>query len=111
MINIADDFSKTPAGRVRSDGPSSGERFREDFLLPQLKTTKIVEIKLDGAAGYPSSFLEEAFGGLIREGYLTSSEAKSRIRIIASAPEFKRYEKAIWYHIDQANQTPKARKH
>ena len=31
-----------------------------------------VTIELDGVRGYGSSFLEEAFGGLVREGYKPS---------------------------------------
>lgn len=63
-INIAKDFSKFPSGRYRADGDFSGERLREEFLLPALKSNDIVEIELDGVNGYASSFLEEAFGGL-----------------------------------------------
>lgn len=68
-IKIATDFSDTPGARVRSDGPFSGEEFREDMLMPLFEdgsdNGKIL-IDLDGAEGYPSSFLEEAFGGLAR---------------------------------------------
>lgn len=68
-INIASDFSRYPAGRHLGDGPYSGERFRKEFLVPVLKTGQRVKIKFDGARGYGSSFLEEAFGGLVREGF------------------------------------------
>lgn len=102
MIEIAKDFSKTPAGRYRSDGPASGERFREDFLVPKLKIDPVVVILLDGAAGYPSSFLEEAFGGLIRHGELSPDDAKQRILIMAHAPQYQRYISAIWKHIERA---------
>lgn len=66
-INIATDFSRFPGGRSLSDGPHSGERFRKDFLLPVLESGQHAKIKFDGARGYGSSFLEEAFGGLVRE--------------------------------------------
>ena len=71
IINICKDFSDTPGARCRSDGPFSGEEFRETLLKPRFleATTKNEEliIELDGGYGYPTSFLEEAFGGLARE--------------------------------------------
>ncbi|MDR4485509.1 MAG: STAS-like domain-containing protein [Nitrospirales bacterium] len=68
-INVARDFSKYPAGRFTADGPASGQAFREIFLLPTLRDGKSLIIELDGTRGYGSSFLEEAFGGAVREGY------------------------------------------
>lgn len=70
-IKVAQDFSKYPGGRLKTDGPASGERFRDDFLLPALKASDMVVVYLDGVAGYPHSFLEEAFGGLVRVHGLT----------------------------------------
>lgn len=69
-INIASQFSRYPAGRYKADGPYSGEAFRDDFLIPKLRQsdTRIV-VQLDGARGLASSFLEEAFGGLVRAGF------------------------------------------
>ena len=70
MINIARDFGRYPAGRYLADGPYSGQAFREKLLVPALRgNDKIVDIELDGARGLASSFLEEAFGGLVREGF------------------------------------------
>ncbi|MDR5647935.1 STAS-like domain-containing protein [Burkholderia cenocepacia] len=69
-IRVAQDFSRHPAGRFRSDGPYSGELFREKFLTPALRAGERLRVILDGARGYGSSFLEEAFGGLVRkEGF------------------------------------------
>ena len=69
MINVAKDFSRAPAGRFVSDGPNSGERFRDEFLMPALQHGQQVVLELDGTRGYGSSFLEEAFGGLARKGF------------------------------------------
>ncbi len=70
VINIAEQFTRFPAGRYRSDGRYTGQRFREEFLVPALKEHERVAVQLDGTMGYGSSFLEEAFGGLIRiEGF------------------------------------------
>lgn len=51
-------------------GAFSGEQFREDLLVGKYaaakeKREKLV-IDLDGGYGYPTVFLEEAFGGLAR---------------------------------------------
>lgn len=70
VINIERDFSRYPAGRYEGDGPYSGQAFRDKFLVPVLtKKSEKVLIELDGARGYGSSFLEEAFGGLVRAGF------------------------------------------
>jgi hypothetical protein len=66
-ISVARDFSETPAGRHKDNGPYTGQSFREDFLVPALNSYDYVIVDLDGTLGYGSSFLEEAFGGLIRE--------------------------------------------
>jgi len=66
IINIAKDFSYYPGGR---HGPLGGEKFRRDFLEPVLAAGLHAKISFDGARGYDSSFLEEAFGGLVREGF------------------------------------------
>lgn len=64
------DFSEFPGPRHEHIGPFSGQRFREEVLLPAIKEHGIsnISIDLDGTAGYGSSFLEETFGGLIRDG-------------------------------------------
>lgn len=68
-INIGKEFSRYPVGRYLADGDSNGERFRSNFVVPSLQKGCDVRIELDDALGYGSSFLEEAFGGLVRIGY------------------------------------------
>lgn len=82
-INIARDFSRFPAGRYLNDGPFSGEYFRSQFLLPVLKSGMQTRIELDGVRGYGSSFLEEAFGGLVREGF--TPEVVKEVFILVSS--------------------------
>lgn len=70
-ISVAKDFSQKPFGRYLSDGKWSGERFRKEVLLPtfQKHMNENVVVDLNGVArGFGSSFLEEAFGGLVRAG-------------------------------------------
>ncbi len=70
-LNIAKEFSTTPGARYESEGPFPGKEFREQHLAPRIqdaiKNSEQLEINLDGTAGLGTSFLEESFGGLIRE--------------------------------------------
>ena len=94
-IKVSNDFSHTPAGRYRDDGPYSGEAFREDILVPALKNYDQVVVDLDDVEGFGSSFLEEAFGGLIRHGHITKSDALKKLVLqtndVALAEEIKEY--------------------
>jgi hypothetical protein len=64
------DFSKFPGPRKETIGPNSGELFREEVLYKKIQEfpNDTFRVNLDGTAGYGSSFLEEAFGGLVRRG-------------------------------------------
>lgn len=67
-IKLVEDFSKKPFGRYRKDfNDRSGQAFREDYLVPNLKDNGYVHVILDGYNRYGRSFIDEAFGGLIRE--------------------------------------------
>jgi STAS-like domain of unknown function (DUF4325) len=80
IIDIGKDFSRYPAGRYETDGPFNGELFRTKFLVPTLVNQQQITIDLDNTAGYGSSFLEEAFGGLVRIGY-SSARIKAAITL------------------------------
>lgn len=72
IINVAKVLTKFPGPRYRKQGPGSGEEFLEVHLRPAFLQAKQagnkVIVQLDGVKyGYPTSFLEEAFGGLARE--------------------------------------------
>ncbi len=67
--SIANEYSKNPGARYKKQGEYSGEDFREKVLEPFFKEKAegdILEIDLNGLNGYPSSFFEEAFGGIAR---------------------------------------------
>ena len=83
QIDVAQDFSKYPAGRYRGDGDFSAENFRETFLLPALQNIgyEKVVVKLDNVAGYSSSFLEETFGGLVRSNKITKEEILKKLSL------------------------------
>jgi hypothetical protein len=102
-IVIAEDFSRFPGGRYRKDGDFSGEQFRDDFLIPALRRYPIVRVVLDGTAGYAASFLEEAFGGLIRSGELAKSELGSRL-VIGAGERFKTYKRLAERYVREARE-------
>lgn len=83
-INVGSDFSPAPGGRNYSDGPNSGERFRCEFLEPNLKKYDRVTVYLDTTEGYGSSFLEEAFGGLIRNSLFTADQLTGKLDLHSS---------------------------
>lgn len=78
-ISIAKDFSLFPAGRYVTDGPTSGQVFRETRLVPALSKSAVVHVDLDATEGYGSSFLEEAFGGLIRSHGFRLADLNKRL--------------------------------
>jgi len=85
-IKFTKDFTPYPGGRSRSTGDGSAEEFYEDVLQGKFKQTvdedKVLEINLDGAAGYAGSFLDEAFGRLGHEfGF---DECKKRLEFITT---------------------------
>lgn len=100
-IKIAKDFSKNPSGRYIKDGKTSGEVFLKNLLLPAVRTHDLVEIDFDGVRGYGSSFLEEAFGGFIRETKMTLVEFFKKVKIITKDPLL--YQEIKSYLEDEAN--------
>lgn len=102
IINVARDFHPLPAGRYPVDGEGNGATFREKFLLPAIKKGTKITVDLRGAPGFPSSFLEEAFGGLVRAG--VSVQMIRDCLEFETAPGQERYVRRIWEHINRANQ-------
>jgi hypothetical protein len=81
IINIAKQFSLTPGPRFIKQGSFSGEAFRRKLLVPALSSGAIVCVILDGTAGIGSSFIDEAFGGLVRSEGFDRSDVLGRITI------------------------------
>lgn len=101
VLNVREKFSPYLGGRYRGDGPWSGEAFRDDVLVPALLDAMArqekVEVVLDGVAGVPSSFLEEAFGGLLRHGHFGLEQLKQALLLSAKDPE-------LWPYIQLADE-------
>lgn len=85
IVKISDVFSNTPGARFESEGPNSGEKFRKEILLPKYleakKNGENLVINLDDCYGFATSFLEEAFGGLVRE--LKEKNILNKIEIVS----------------------------
>lgn len=100
-IAFASEFSEFPAGRYRNDGPFPGEAFRDDLLEPRLREFDLVAVDLDGAMGYGSSFLEEAFGGLVRLGKFSAETLHQKLKL--KCVEDPSVIDEIWQYIDGAH--------
>jgi hypothetical protein len=101
IIKVARDFSSEPAGRYRSDGPNSGERFRDNYLVTALREeAEKVVVDLNDLEGYGSSFLEESFGGLVRLGYFTKEQLHAKMELRASDQALVL---EIWSYVDDAD--------
>lgn len=77
------DYTEDPGPRYIKQGESSGEDFYLSILNKKfaecIRNNSILEIELDGTSGYPSSFLDEAFGELVYDFSL--EEVKKRVKI------------------------------
>ena len=80
-IDVAADFTPRPFGRYRSDGMRSAEVFRDDILVPAIRDHDHVTVDLSGSNYYGSSFLEEVFGGLVRN-YYTKDQLEGKLEIL-----------------------------
>ncbi|MEN7535976.1 STAS-like domain-containing protein [Aurantiacibacter flavus] len=102
FIDIGRQFSRHPAGRFPSDGKYNGESFRKKFLVTPLNVGENISIIFDNAIDYGSSFLEEAFGGLIRiEGF--SRDQVLNLITLETSDDFLRYE--VLEYINSAEST------
>lgn len=96
-FNVASEFSPYPAGRYKTDGPFTGEALREK-LVPLLREQE-VHVELDNEVGYSSGFLEETFGGMIRECGMRASDLRAKLFFVSSDPTLTQ---EIWEFIDEA---------
>ena len=81
-------FSRTPFGRYKSDGDYSAEIFRDEHLIPALKSYDLVNLDLDGVMGYGSSFLSEVFSPLKKYGF-SEEKLLNKLNIISSKNHYK----------------------
>lgn len=88
LLKIATAFTTAPGPRHVSEGKFSGEQFRKELVLPKIieacEKNEVLTIDLDGTSGYGTSFLEESFGGLIREDKLSLSTLNSVLKFVST---------------------------
>ncbi|MGH6887917.1 MAG: STAS-like domain-containing protein [Rhizomicrobium sp.] len=101
-IEVGRDFSPTPGGRYVANGASSGEEFRERLLAPALRNNDKVVVFLDGTAGYAGSFLEEAFGGLVRACRFSLDELHAKLFIRIKNHQYEIYRRMAEQYIAEA---------
>ena len=88
-VSIAKNFTRFPAGRYKRNGDTSGEAFRELFLEEPLRRGEHVTVDFDGTVGYGSSFLEEAFGGVVRSLKLSAQFVLDHLTLQSSDPSLR----------------------
>jgi hypothetical protein len=99
-IKIAEDFSIEPAGRYYSDGPFSGQKFRKEYLIESLRDYDKVIVNFDGIEGSGSSFLDEAFAGLINKEGFSQEQLHNILELISNEDPSVIAE--VWSYIDSA---------
>lgn len=90
---VVGSFSKTPYGRYKSDGDFNGAKFRDDILAEHFKNNKVEKINIyldtvEDGYEYGSSFLEEAFGGLVRITGIPKDVVLKKINIITEHRDY-----------------------
>lgn len=103
-IEVAKDFSRTPGPRFRRLGRFSGEAFRAEIerALSTAAPNEVVEVWLDGTAGYGSSFLEEAFAGIVRHRLYSPEDLRRRLKIKAKTPLYETYAREARSYFEDA---------
>ncbi len=108
-LSIAKNFSDIPIGRYETDSDFSGEHFRDKYLKPKLEELSNGEklvVDIREIEGYGSSFLEEAFGGLVRKGYFSSDQLQEKLKI-KDDEIYAIYTRLIWKYIKEAGHIKK----
>ncbi|HIF9204484.1 TPA: STAS-like domain-containing protein [Photobacterium damselae] len=72
-ITVISDFHPKPYGRYMEDGKGAGVYFRP-ILAEALRNNEKVKVILTGYNRYGRSFIDEVFGGLIREENFTKAQ-------------------------------------
>ena len=106
-IDLAKDFSPFPGGRLKRNGPFSGEEFRERLLVPALKRAsaahdQVIVTLSDPLAGLPGSFADEAFGGLVTKHHYKADDVLRLLKVRATSDRLAAYPVMIESYIRRA---------
>ncbi len=105
IISIAKDFSTIPGARFPEEGDFSGQDFRNNVLCPALKESisknEKLTVILDETAGLGTSFLEESFGGLIRNDKFSLATLQQYLQFVSD--EDPDYITEIKQYMSEAN--------
>ena len=86
-INIAKEFTPMPIGRFRTHGNKSGQAFREDILYPKIceaiRNKDTLKVDFTDMLSLSSGFLEESFGGLVRQHGMKPDEVLKTIEFLS----------------------------
>lgn len=110
VIDIASEFSAYPSGRFPTDGQYNGELFRTRWLVPALKgastgDNRVVVVDIDGVRSFGSSFLEEAFAGLVRLRLFDKRFVQKHLSIRCTKPHLQFFKQNIEELIAKATPT------
>ncbi|QVX16661.1 STAS-like domain-containing protein [Pseudomonas congelans] len=98
ILKLAE-YTKFPFARYSVHGPHSAEEFRTDWLIPALQENYQIILDLNDVTGFPGSWTEEVFGGLIRNHGYTATELRERLSIDVRDGLV---EHEIWHYIESA---------
>ena len=108
-LDVALDFYPYPGGRYRGQGKCSGEEFREDYLIPAIQGAEYkgiskLSLHLDGPTyGYPTTWLEEVFGGLARHDSENGTAYVEKLSLVSEDETLKR---EIAHYIEHCHAIP-----
>lgn len=93
VFRIANDFYKRPSGRYKTDGKYTAEHLRE-IIIDKLKSSdEKLFIDISGLSMFSSPFIDECFGGMIRNNLISKDELLKRIEFISD--EYSDKDKSI----------------
>lgn len=101
---VKDEFSDSPAGRLPIHDDANGQLFRQTVLREALKKHTHVTVDFTGVKTIVgSSFLDEAFAGLVYHDGFTEEQVKARLDIIIPSDPSK--VATAWAWVRQAEET------